>query len=163
MSERPVGAAGAAEPVLFSEPGARWRTVAFGPAIGAVGLAIEVSTGPVVHWAALAGVAAALAGFGYLLTFAACRHASVELTATTLRQGTEEVPLTEIEELLPEAARDTDPQPWETARPLGELTGVPRGRTGIGLRLRGGTLVRAWAKNDEGLRAELARALAGAP
>ncbi len=45
---------------------------------------------------------------------------------------------------------------WQSSRALGELSGVPRGRTGIGLRLTGGRTAQAWARNHRGLRAALA-------
>jgi hypothetical protein len=56
------------------------------------------------------------------------------------------------------AAADTERatvEKWQAARALGELTGVPRGRTGIGLRLTGGRTAQAWARNHQGLRAAL--------
>ena len=46
---------------------------------------------------------------------------------------------------------------WQTSRALGELSGVPRGRTPIGLRLTGGRFVQAWARNSDALRGELVR------
>jgi hypothetical protein len=49
---------------------------------------------------------------------------------------------------------------WQSARALGELTGVPRGRTGIGLKLRGGSTVQAWARNGAELRAALTTLIA---
>ncbi|MFD3812726.1 hypothetical protein [Rhodococcus sp. NPDC058639] len=150
---------------LFHEPGGRWRTVAYGPVLCAVGLVVEIATGPVVHWIALPVIALLLAGFAYPMVIAARRHVSVELTPTVLRQGTEELPVDDIEAVLPPSADPWKPDRWESARTLGELSGVPRGRTAVGLRLRGGALVRAWAKDADGLRArleELVRA-AGTP
>ncbi|WP_416061527.1 hypothetical protein [Rhodococcus indonesiensis] len=145
----------------FHEPGARWRTVAFGPVLCAVALVVELATGPVVHWVALPVIALVLSGFAYVMVVAARRHVSVELTAKTLRLGTEELPVEEIDAVLPAAdPRALDPERWETARPLGELSNVPRGRTAVGLRLRGGALVRAWARDDERLRSELEALLA---
>ena len=44
---------------------------------------------------------------------------------------------------------------WQASRALGELTGVPRGRTGIGLKLVGGRTAQAWARHHRGLRAAL--------
>ena len=44
---------------------------------------------------------------------------------------------------------------WQEGRALGELTGVPRGRTGMGLRLTGGRTVQAWARHPNELRAAL--------
>ncbi|MGW0023372.1 hypothetical protein [Rhodococcus sp. NPDC003383] len=143
---------------LFHEPGARWRAVASGPLFCLVGLLIEVATGPVVHWFALPVIAVVLAVFAYIMVVAGRRHVSVELTETVLRQGTEELPVADIEAVLPPAdPASRDPARWENARTLGELSGVPRKRTAVGLRLRGGTFVRAWAKDD----AELRRCLDG--
>lgn len=45
---------------------------------------------------------------------------------------------------------------WQSARALGELTGVPRGRTGIGLEITDGRTVQAWARRHRDLRAALA-------
>lgn len=144
------------EPLIFEEPGARWRSVAFGPAFCLAALIIELFTGPVVHWFALSLFAVLLTGLIYVQVIAARTHASVSLTATTLRQGTEDVPLDEIESVLPESDPDDyDYEAWESARALGELTNVPRRRTGIGLRLVGGGLVRAWAKDASTLRHHL--------
>lgn len=144
--------------VLFYEPGSRMWAVAFGPIFCVIALIIELFTGPVVHWFGLAMFAVILTGLVYVQVVAARRHASVLLTPTSLRQGTEEVPLAEIAEIFPEsddAAYEDELEPWETARALGELSGVPRRRHGIGLRLTTGGLVRAWAKDDHALRAEL--------
>ncbi|CNK60149.1 conserved transmembrane protein [Mycobacterium tuberculosis] len=41
---------------------------------------------------------------------------------------------------------------WQTARTLGELNGIPRGRVGIGLRLTGGRTAQAWARRHRHLR-----------
>ncbi|MGA9873292.1 MAG: hypothetical protein WBQ44_19395 [Rhodococcus sp. (in: high G+C Gram-positive bacteria)] len=144
--------------VLFHEPGARWRALAWGPAICVIALAIEVLTGPVVHWFALALFALLLAGFTYVQISAARRHVSVELTSTHLRQGTETVDVADIEAVLPPADYSDgnyELAKWESARVLGELTSVPRRRSGIGLRLVGGGTVQAWARDDEGLREAL--------
>jgi hypothetical protein len=138
---------------LFHEPGARWRTVAFGPLFCLVALLIELATGPVVHWFALPVMAVVLALFTCIMVVAGRRHVSVELTGTVLRQGTEELPVADIEAVLAPADPEAlDPERWENARTLGELSGVPRKRNAIGLRLRGGTFVRAWAKDDVALR-----------
>ncbi|CAJ1585599.1 DUF3093 domain-containing protein [[Mycobacterium] wendilense] len=62
------------------------------------------------------------------------------------------------EEEAPPPAPDTDRatvERWQSSRALGELTGVPRGRTGIGLRLTGKRTAQAWARNHAGLRAAL--------
>lgn len=149
------------EAALFLEEGARWRAVAYGPVFCVIALVIELFTGPVVHWFALSLFAVILAGIVSLQVTAARRHVSVLLTATALRQGAEEVPLDEIAEVLPEADPYADePQPWESARSLGELSGVPRRRYAVGLRLRDGSYAQAWARDDDGLRRALTAALA---
>ncbi|RVW01395.1 hypothetical protein [Rhodococcus xishaensis] len=146
---------------LFIEPGARWRTVAYGPVFCIVALVIELLTGPVVHWFALTLFAVILTGIVYAQVVAARRHVSVVLGAASLRQGTEELLLAEIDAVLPKADPYADePQRWEFARSLGELSSVPRRRKGIGLRLRDGSLVQAWARDDDGLRVALTDALA---
>ncbi|WP_225731601.1 MULTISPECIES: DUF3093 family protein [unclassified Nocardia] len=146
--------------VLFSEPGARWRAVAYGPLLCLAVLLMEVATGTDIHWFALIFCAALIAGFVALQVVAGRRHVSVELTDTALRDGTETLPLDTIAEVLPErdehAKKDAE---WESARALGELTGVPRRRKGIGLRLADGGLVQAWARDHRGLRAALTEAL----
>ena len=48
---------------------------------------------------------------------------------------------------------------WQSARALGELTGVPRGRTAIGLKLSGGRMAQAWARRHRELRAALTELL----
>lgn len=145
-----------AEAVLFTEPGARWRAVAYGPILCLAILALELVTGGAVHWFALLFCAALIAGFVALQVVAGRRHVSVELTTETLRSGTESLPLGSIAEVLPERDEDSwDDEDWESARALGELTGVPRRRTGIGLRLADGSLVQAWARDHKALRTAL--------
>lgn len=150
--------------MLFAEPGARWRSVAYGPALCAVILVLELVTGAQPHWFALIFCGAAIGGFVALQVVAGQRHVSVELTPEHLRQGTEVVPLRGIAEVLPERDEDSwDDLDWESARALGELHGVPRRRTGIGLKLRDGALVQAWARDHRGLRTALGKAVAAVP
>ncbi|WP_245553393.1 hypothetical protein [Nocardia veterana] len=143
--------------MLFSEPGARWRTVAYGPLLCLLVLVLELvlRRGP-VHWFGLAFCAVLLAGFVALQVVAGKRHVSVELTGSALRQGTETLPLESIARIFPEHDEESwDDDPWQSARALGELTGVPRRRTGIGLKLRDGAMVQAWARDHRELRARL--------
>lgn len=147
--------------VLFSEPGARWRTVAYGPLLCLFVLILELALrrGP-VHWFGLAFCAILLAGFVTLQVVAGKRHVSVELTDSVLREGTETLPLSSIARVFPELDEESwDDEPWESARALGELTGVPRRRRGIGLKLRDGAMVQAWARDHRQLRAQLSAAL----
>ena len=147
---------------VFAEPGGNWRLVAAGPVLCLVVLIGDFVVGSGVHWVALTMCAVLLAGFVALQVAAARRHASVCLTGTELRCGTETLALAEVAAVLPAAdplARDL--LPWEIARALGELSGVPKRRTGIGLRLHGGGIVRAWARDGDGLRTALEEAVPG--
>ncbi|WP_280266431.1 hypothetical protein [Nocardia wallacei] len=150
---------------LFAEPGARWRTVAYGPLLCLAILGLELGLrARDVHWFGLAFCAVLLAGFVTLQVVAGRRHVSVELTGTTLREGTETLPLNSIAEVFPEPDEESWDEPdWQSARALGELTGVPRRRKGIGLKLRDGGLVQAWARDHRGLRAALNEALERLP
>jgi len=49
-------------------------------------------------------------------------------------------------------AAKKDLERWQSARALGELVGVPKGRTGIGVRLTGGRTAQAWARRHRHLR-----------
>ncbi|WP_277831363.1 hypothetical protein [Speluncibacter jeojiensis] len=153
----------AAADVLFSEPGARRRGLWFGPLFGLAGFLIDLIIGGGVHVVVWLAAALIILVFTPLPIRAARMHASVELTRATLRQGTETTPLHQIVRIFdapPDDRANDDPrEPWESARALGELPGVPRRRTGIGLQLRNGTLVQAWAKDDELLRTSLTEAL----
>ncbi|WP_067528289.1 hypothetical protein [Nocardia uniformis] len=146
--------------VLFAEPGMRWRTVTYGPALCALILVFEVLRGGAIHWFGLVFCAVLLGGFVWLQVIAGRRHISVELTDTHLREGTEVLPLRNIAAVLPEVDEESwDDVDWQSARALGELTGVPRRRHGVGLKLRDGGLVQAWARDHYTLRAELTEAL----
>ncbi len=150
--------------VVFSEPGARWRAVAYGPVLCLIILIVEIATGSSVHWFALVFCAALIAGFVWLQVVAGRRHVSVELTTDRLRQGAETLPLSSIDRVLPERDDESwDDEDWESARALGELSGVPRRRRGIGLVLRDGGMVQAWARDHRGLRAALTSVLDADP
>ncbi len=56
--------------------------------------------------------------------------------------------------VYPEATGRETPK-WQSARTLGELTEVPRGRTGIGLGLTNDRTAQAWARKHKQLRAAL--------
>ena len=73
-------------------------------------------------------------GFLAIQVKAARIHTSVELTPDHLRQGTERSASTTSCGSIPRP-KGPDAPKWQSARALGELTGVPRGRTGIGLKL----------------------------
>lgn len=91
-----------------------------------------------------------------LQVHAARIHTSVELTEDALRQGTETILVSEIVKVFPEAENSVaSGKPlarWQSARALGELAGVPRGRYGIGLKLTGDRTAQAWARRHRHLR-----------
>lgn len=145
---------------LFHEVGASWWWLIAGPVAGAIMLGIEINSGLGPQPLVPAMFLVLVSGFLAIQVKAARIHTSVELTRDTLRQGTETIDVDNIVRIFPEADPNEDPPPkWMSARALGELTGVPRRRTGIGLKLTEGRTAQAWARKDEELRAALAALL----
>jgi hypothetical protein len=155
---QPDGAPDVQEEILFSEPGASLWWLALGPFSAASLAGMQFWSAhrvdPLVPLAFLVIVT----GFMWIQTKAARIHTSVELTREYLRQGTESVRTDTIVTIYPPA---TGEEQWESARALGELTGVPRGRTGIGLKLAGDRTAQAWARRHHGLRAALESVVSG--
>ncbi|WP_036477319.1 hypothetical protein [Mycobacterium sp. URHD0025] len=152
MESEPVNKV--ASEVLFYEQGASWAWLLLGPFAG-VGMAILQITGGYGHdlWIPIVFLVL-VSGFVAIQIKAARIHTSVELTAETLRQGAEILKLDEIVLIYPEASGSEAPN-WQSARALGELSGVPRSRTGIGLKLTGARTVQAWARKHRKLRQAL--------
>ncbi len=153
-----------ASAVLFAERGAGWRWVLLGPACGAAMLAVQDSHGAGRSlWIPLLMVAL-VSGFVAVQVKAARVHVSVELTGRTLRQGTETIRLADVAGMYPEAEkparRKEKPEKWQETRALGELSGVPNRRIGIGLKLTDGRTVQAWAKDHRRLRTALSTLVA---
>ncbi|BBZ06193.1 membrane protein [Mycolicibacterium doricum] len=146
---------GASNERLFYEPGASWAWLLAGPAAGGGMLAIQISAG--YGWQPLlpALLLVLVSGFLTVQVKAARIHTSVELTPEALRQGAEITKVSEIVTVYPPTS-GSEMQNWQSARALGELTGVPRGRTGIGLKLSGNRTAQAWARRHATLREELA-------
>jgi hypothetical protein len=140
--------------ILFSEPGASRLWLLAGPGAGLTMLLIQISSGygaqPLVPLIFLVLVT----GFLAIQVKAARIHTSVELTREYLRQGAETIRIAEIVKIFPEAEGREAPK-WQSARALGELTGVPRGRTGIGVRLTSDRTAQAWARRHRELRVAL--------
>ena len=141
---------------LFYEPGASWIWVLSGPAAAASMILIEMWSGAAISLLVPAIFLVMVSAFISLQVKAARIHVSVELTPDALRQGTETILVREIIKVFPEpehaANSDKELAKWQSARALGELFGVPRGRTGIGLKLTGGRTAQAWAKRHRHLR-----------
>ena len=140
--------------ILFSEPGASKLWLLAGPAAGVTMLLIQISSGYGPQpWVPLIFLVL-VTGFLAIQVKAARIHTSVELTREYLRQGAETIRIAEIVKIYPEAEGREAPK-WQSARALGELTGVPRGRTGIGVKLTSDRTAQAWARRHRELRAAL--------
>jgi hypothetical protein len=140
--------------VLFYEQGASWWWLAAGPAAAiAMGL-IQASAGYGLQLLVPGIFFVLVTGFLAIQVKAARIHTSVELTPEVLRQGAELLRTDEIVRVYPEPTGSDAPK-WQSARALGELTGVPRGRTGIGLKLTNDRTAQAWARKHDRLRAAL--------
>jgi hypothetical protein len=144
---------------LFHEIGASWYWLLAGPIAAGIMLFIEINSGLGPKPLVPACFLVLMSGFLALQVKAARIHTTVNLTSDTLRQGTEELAVDDIVEVYPDlpvsAKSGLEPHKWQSSRALGELTGVPRGRVGIGLRLRDKRTVQAWARRHAQLRAAL--------
>ncbi len=144
--------------VLFYEQGASWYWLLAGP-LSAVAMAlIQMSSGYGIQLLVPGIFLVLVTGFLAIQVKAARIHTSVELTPEYLRQGTERLGVGDIVRVYPEPKGPDEPK-WQSARALGELTGVPRRRTGIGLKLTNDRTVQAWARKHEALRAALTHLL----
>ena len=143
-----------AEQVLFREPGGTWWWLLAGPAAGLAMALIQVSGGAGWRFGVPTVFMVLVSGFLAIQIKAARIHTSVELTPTTLRQGTELVQIADIVRIFPELKRG-ESEKGQTYRPFGELSGVPRGRTGIGIKLTDNRSGQAWARKHRTLRQAL--------
>ena len=153
-SDLPSGQPVVPDAVLFREPGASWWWAAAGPGAGVAMLLIQLWTGYGLDFLVPIVFLLLVTVFVSIQVKAARVHTSVELTPEYLRQGAETIRVSEIVRIYPEAS-GSEKQKWQSARPLGELSGVPRRRTGIGLRLANDRTAQAWAKRHRDLRATL--------
>lgn len=144
---------------LFYEPGASWWWVLAGPLSALSMIVVQISSHAGVHLLIPIIFLVMVSIFVGLQVIAARIHTSVELTKDALRQGTETILISEIVKIYPEpensVASGKDLAKWQSARALGELVGVPRGRIGIGLKLTEGRTAQAWARRHRHLRAAL--------
>ena len=140
--------------VLFYEHGASWWWLSAGPGAGIAMALIQLSAGYGIQLLVPAVFFVLVSGFLWIQVKAARIHTSVELTPDHLRQGTERLRIDDIVRIYPEPTGPDEPK-WMASRALGELTGVPRGRTGIGLRLTNDRTAQAWARKHQMLRSAL--------
>lgn len=144
---------------LFYEPGGSWYMLLLGPAAAVILILIQMSSHRGVGLVVPAVFMVMISLFLAIQIKAARIHTSVELTEETLRHGTETIPVREIVKIYPEAENTVESglplEPWQEARTLGEINGLPRRRVGIGLKLTGGRTAQAWARRHRGLREAL--------
>lgn len=136
-------------PVLYAEPGSTRWPLLWGPAFAGIGAGTEALTGRVhtVQWLTVGIVL-----FGVFALWVNVRRKvyRVELTPTELRQGRETLPVKDI-------AQVTDAGTATGAKILGGGWTVPRKTYEVPLRLDDGSTVLAWARDDDALKAALAR------
>jgi hypothetical protein len=147
---------GAQPPVLFYEQGASWLWLLAGPGAAIAMALIQLSAGFGIQWLVPGIFFVLVTGFLWIQIKAARIHTSVELTPYHLRQGEERISIDDIVKIYPAASGREAPK-WQSSRALGELTGVPRGRKGIGLKLTNDRGAQAWARKHQRLRTELTR------
>lgn len=142
---------------LFYERGGSWLWLLVGPVAGVTMVILQYTAGHGVQPTVPLAFFLIITGFLALQLKAARIHTSVELTPDILREGTEVTPVSQILEVFPEPDFDAPKEKWQTARVLGELEGVPKRRTPIGIRLTGDRVAQAWAYDHRGLREALTR------
>ncbi|HWE88768.1 MAG TPA: hypothetical protein VG317_04825 [Pseudonocardiaceae bacterium] len=134
-------------PVLYREIGSSWWPVVWGPLFALIGGGVEATTGP-VHVLDWVLVGLALGGLAALWAQARRRFWSVTLTPLTLRQGRETLSVQRIAEV------DEVNQPVG-ARVLGGGWTVPKKLGELPVKLTDDSIVVAWARDPEALRAAL--------
>jgi len=165
MSEEPL----VEQEPLFYEQGASWYWLLAGPISGITMLVIQLKGGGGIQLFVPTVFLVLVTGFLWLQVHAARIHTTVVLTAESLRQGTEVIPVRTIVTVYPEAEHTAKSgellEKWQTSRALGELSGIPRGRKGVGIGLTGARTAQAWARKHRQLREALTRVVEerGAP
>jgi hypothetical protein len=134
-------------PVRYVEPGSTWWPLLWGPVFALVGAGVEALSGP-VHVLDWLIVALLLFGIAMLWVHARRTVCSVVLTTNTLHQGREPLPINQIAEV-------DDVGSPVGARVLGGGWTVPKKFAEVPLRLADDTVVLAWAKDPDALRAAI--------
>ncbi|MDU0288541.1 hypothetical protein [Saccharothrix longispora] len=140
------------QPTLYAENGASWWPLLWGPVFALVGLGVEGLTGAFrpVLWSL---VAVALFLPTLLWVQGRRRLYAVRLTPVALHVGREELQVRDVAEV-----EGVEPRAGSTV--LGGGWSLPRGTEAVPVRLVDGTVVTAWARDADALRAALARLLA---
>ncbi|MDT8909902.1 hypothetical protein [Amycolatopsis sp. PS_44_ISF1] len=134
---------------LYAEVGVGWLALVWGPLFAVLGAVAELATGGPVHTVAWILVGIALVALTLPWVYARRRFLSLEVTTAGLRQGREQLEAARIAEV-------TDVGPPVGARVLGGGWTVPRKYDELPVKLDDGTVVLAWARDVEALRAALA-------
>lgn len=132
---------------LYAEPGSSWWPVLWGPIFAGLGAGVEALSGP-VHGISWLLVGLGLAVLAFVWVSARRRICSVRLSHTSLYQGRERLAVDAIAEI------DEVGSPVG-ARVLGGGWTVPKKFGELPIRLRDESVVIAWAKDPEALRAAL--------
>lgn len=131
----------------YLESGAKWTALLYGPVFALAGYLAELVTGT-THAIAWVLVGLGLAAITAPWVHARRRFLTVQVTNTELWEGRESLPLTEI-------AETTDVGAPTGARVLGGGWSTPRKYEELPIRLNDGTVVLAWAKDVQALRAAI--------
>lgn len=137
--------------VFYSEPGSGPGPLSWGPAFAVVGYLAELSVGGPVHTVGWIVVGVVLLALSALWVYARRRFMSLRVTDTQFIQGSETLELARIR-----AVTDVDAPPG--ARVLGGGFTPPRKYQQVPIRLDGGSVVLAWARDGERLRTALEQA-----
>ncbi len=140
------------EPLLYSEPGSTWWPLAWGPGLALVGVVLDLTSGGSVQTLLWFPVAVLFTLVSAVWVSTRRKTRSMSLTTTTLRQGREDLPVTEIVDV-------GEAGPAMGAPVLGGGWLVPNGTDGVPLRLRDGRSVLAWARDSEAFTVALRRLL----
>lgn len=145
--------------LLYAEDGWSWAWIFAAPLFCLAAGLFELATQAPVHWLMLTVCAIASALCHGVMIAATRVHGRVRVTTESYSQGTEELELERIAQVLPLPGDGRPEASWETARTLGELREVPRRRQSVGLKLDNGGEVRAWARDAAALHSALVTAV----
>ena len=134
------------EPVLYAETGSRPWVLLFGPVLAAAGIGLESLAPGGPSFALWLGVGLLVFLYTLVLVRSRRRFLRVELTPSTLVQGSTRLPMSQVTSLRP-----TD-EDHHGLRVLGDGPVVPRRLTPVVLRLSDGTRAVAWARDGAALR-----------
>ena len=148
MSAGPTGPA-EPEPVLYAESGSRPWVLLFGPLLALAGIGLETLAPGGASVPLWLGVGLLVFLYTLVLVRSRRRFLRVELTASTLVQGSTRLPTSQVSGLRP---ADED---HYGIRVLGDGPVVPRRHGPVVLRLSDGTRAVAWARDADGLRRAL--------